>query len=84
MYKILVVDDEFRVCKMLEKFINKSGLDLQVIASVNNGKDAFEIISKESPDIVVTDIRMPIFDGIELVKRVRAAGNNCDFIFISG
>lgn len=66
MYRVLVVDDEPLVQvglkSMLQGFEN-----VEVIGSASNGKDAFDIIGTESPDIVIADIKMPVMTGLELL-----------------
>mgnify|MGYP000314410305 CR=1 FL=1 len=56
--------------------LGKLGLD--VIGDASNGKEALEIYEKEKPDIVMTDIKMPVMDGLELIEkygnRIRAPG----------
>lgn len=67
MYRVLVVDDEPLVQvglkSMLQGFEN-----VEVIGSASNGKDAFDIIGTESPDIVIADIKMPVMTGLDLLQ----------------
>ena len=71
MYKVLVVDDEpiglNHVCMILKKKCPQ----FMVIGSAENGKQALDIIKQEKPDIVITDIKMPIMDGITLVSEIK-------------
>ncbi len=66
MYRILIVDDEPLVQvglkSMLQGFEN-----VEIIGSASNGKDAFDIIGAQSPDIVIADIKMPVMTGLELL-----------------
>lgn len=66
--KILVVDDEATICDLVRIRLEKNGY--QVITAFS-GKEALEIVSKESPDLVVLDIMMPEMDGYEVMKRMR-------------
>lgn len=68
MYKILVVDDEKDVCYVLKKFLTLKGYSATV---VQNGKEAIEEVMKKKPDIVLLDIRMPVMDGIEVLKKIK-------------
>jgi two-component system response regulator YesN len=61
-----------------------SSLGLEVLGYVNDGLSAFNIIKEKNPDIVITDIRMPEFGGLELIKNAREIGSNAHFIIISG
>lgn len=82
--KVVIADDEIRICKLIEKLIDWDGLGIKIIGQVSNGIDAFNIIISEKPDIVITDIRMPGLDGLELIKKVREADIKTSFIIISG
>ncbi len=68
MYKVLVVDDEPLVQVGLRSMLQ--GMDnIDVIGAASNGKDAYDIISKEYPDIVIADIKMPVMTGLELLEK---------------
>lgn len=84
MFKVIIADDEIHVVQLIRKLIDWDALGMTVIAEANNGIDALQLIETYRPDIVITDIRMPGYDGIELVKRVGAAGFITSFIIISG
>ncbi len=59
MYSILLVDDESQVRKTIISRVDWHGCGFEVIAEAENGLEALEIISEKSPDVVITDIRMP-------------------------
>jgi two-component system response regulator YesN len=80
--KILIVDDEALARELLEDSLKK--LNLNDIYFAKNGFEAFDIIQKIEPEIVLADIRMPGMDGIELLSKVRKAYAEITFIFISG
>jgi len=68
MYKVLVVDDEPLVQVGLRSMLQ--GMDnIDVIGAASNGKDAYDIISREYPDIVIADIKMPVMTGLELLEK---------------
>ena len=67
-HSILVVDDEPAVCKVLVDFFNGLGYGARQAA---HGAEALARIGEEAPDIVVSDIRMPVMDGIELFRIIR-------------
>lgn len=69
-YKVVIADDEREIFGRLEKFINATS-DFEIVGSVGNGYDAFHLIEKIQPDILITDIIMPFINGIELVKMVK-------------
>ena len=66
--KILVVDDEQSMTQFLGIVLRKEGYQ---VASTNNGKDALEKVRGESFDAVITDIRMPGMDGIQLLEGIK-------------
>lgn len=84
MYKVLIADDEPKVIQLINALIDWNKLGLELVATVRDGITALEQIKKLEPDIVITDIRMPGHDGIELIKQTRALGLDVDFIIISG
>ena len=69
--KILIVEDEVLVRCGLRSMVNWEKLGLDVIGDASNGKEALEIYEKEKPDIVMTDIKMPVMDGLELIEKIR-------------
>ncbi|QCX33185.1 response regulator [Caloramator sp. E03] len=82
--KAIIADDEIWVCKLIEKLIDWDKLGIKIVAEVDNGIDAYNAILNEKPYIVITDIRMPGIDGLELIKKVRESGIETNFIIISG
>lgn len=69
MYKILIVEDEMIIRKGLIYSTDFSLVDGMVIAEANNGKEGIELIKKYNPDIVITDINMPIVNGLEMIEK---------------
>lgn len=84
MYRVLIVDDEIIELEGLEKLIPWNELGIEVMGKATNGKQAYEMIEKDQPDIVLTDIQMPIMNGIELLKNTREYFPDIEFIIISG
>ena len=67
--RILVVDDEPQITRVLRTSLTSQGYDIRV---ANNGETALEILKDWTPDLVITDLAMPVMDGVELCRRVRA------------
>jgi len=84
MYKVLIADDERKICQLLQYLVNWKTLNMEIIGIVHNGSDALEIVKKEKPDIIITDIRMPECGGLDLIQQVKAAHEDIDFVIISG
>ncbi len=70
MYNIMIVDDEPVIKQGLLYFVNWEALDCQVVCDAQNGIEAKEKLSSHSVDIVLTDIKMPGMDGLELSKYI--------------
>lgn len=85
MYKVLIVDDEIFVRKGLISLIDWSALQYEICGEAENGQQAIELIEELKPDLVIVDIRMPVLDGLGLIKHVKEAGQTGPlFIIISG
>ena len=84
MYKIIVVDDETWICKLIRKILNWEDLGFQIVADAGDGASALSLIKEHRPDLVITDIRMPSLDGIGLIKAVRELSIETEFIIVSG
>ena len=81
MTKLLLIDDERPVLEMLEISLSCEGYD---VLTAENGEEGLRIFEEESPKIVITDIRMPGIDGIEVLKRIRAQDDKAQVIVVTG
>ncbi|MFT3849077.1 MAG: response regulator [Propionivibrio sp.] len=84
MCRVLIADDEPKVLLLIKSLIEWEALGLELVATANDGMSALAAIAELRPDIVITDIRMPGYDGIELIGRAKAMNPATDFIIISG
>ncbi len=84
MYKVLLVEDEVLVREAITENIAWNEIELQLLAACKNGKEAIEIIGKEVPDIVITDICMPYVDGMQLSKYIYENYPETKIIIFSG
>ena len=66
--KILIADDEPSILEIMTRKISSAGFD---VVSAHNGKEAWEKIVKEHPDVIVTDLIMPEMDGFALLNQLR-------------
>ncbi len=71
MYKLLIVDDEPLVQVGIKSMLPWNSLNIEIIGIASNGQTALSIIESNMPDIIITDIKMPIMSGLELVKICR-------------
>lgn len=84
MYKVVVAEDEYFLLRGISRKISELCKGFTVIGEAPNGSAALELIEKSLPDIVVTDIRMPIMDGLDLIRNVTRYYPNMKIIIISG
>ncbi len=76
-YQILIVDDEPDYLEATFELISNEYAQSKVLTAVN-GKVAFEIASKKIPDLIITDWEMPLLDGLELIKQLKAQPSTAD------
>lgn len=69
MLKLLIADDERIIRETIFNIIDWKKHDIEVIGLCKNGIEAYDMILDESPDIVLTDIRMPGMGGLELIRK---------------
>ncbi|WP_026342102.1 response regulator transcription factor [Paenibacillus fonticola] len=82
--KLVLVDDEKGIADGLKKIISRYIPDCEIVGTAYNGLEGFTLIQNRQPDIVITDIRMPQADGLEMIKMLKDAGNSAKFILLSG
>ena len=79
--KILIVDDEEIIVRLLSMSLRSDGYET---LSAYNGEQGLEVFKSESPDIVVTDIKMPGMDGLELLKKIKQIDAEKEVIIVTG
>ena len=83
MYKVIVIDDEMLVRRGIVMETDWQALNCVVVAEAGNGIEGLEAVRKYHPDLLICDIRMPKMDGIEMLKELRAEGNDVSVIFLT-
>lgn len=83
MWKVMIADDETYMLEALEKLIGWESMDCSLIFKAQNGKQLIERMKLEVPDIVITDIKMPLVSGIEVAKYVYENKLNTKVIILS-
>ena len=83
MYTVLIAEDELLVRMGIASSVPWAQMGMRVVAETADGAAAWEAFEKYHPDIVITDIRMPKVDGIELLRRIRAEDGNCAVIIVT-
>lgn len=84
MIKVIVADDEERICQLINALVDWETLGMEVVGIAHNGLEAIEMTEKLCPDILVTDIRMPGCSGLELIERTKKRINDLEIVIISG
>lgn len=80
MLRLLVVDDEADICGFVKGFFSERGFD---VYSASNGAEALETMIKVHPDIVLLDVKMPVMDGMETLRRIREGSDPVRIIMIT-
>lgn len=83
-YHVIVAEDEELLLQNLIKKIKLSDTNFEVSGAAQTGEQAYALVEKYNPDLVISDIRMPVMDGITLLKKVKEYFPNTDFILASG
>ena len=83
-YKVLLVDDEEEVRNAIEQRINWEELGFEVIGKAQNGVKAMEIAEKLQPDVVITDIKMPYMNGLELARNLKEENPGVRILILTG
>ncbi|MGN1141576.1 MAG: response regulator [Oliverpabstia sp.] len=84
MYRLLIVDDEEIEREGMTNFISWAEYDIELAGTAWNGVEGYQKIQTEKPDIVITDIKMPVMNGIELIHKTRENFPEIIFIVLSG
>ncbi|MNO36294.1 putative response regulatory protein [compost metagenome] len=83
MWKVLLVEDEVFVRESVREIIAWEELGFTVSGEAGNGAEALDMIRRDVPDLVITDIIMPEMDGVELLKRTREEGYASRFVMLT-
>ena len=84
MYKVMLVDDEKLILQGVLNIVDWDKLGLKITHMAQNGKEALEKYDEEPVDIIITDINMPVINGLELIKRIKEKNKKVKFIVLSG
>ncbi|UVI29727.1 response regulator transcription factor [Paenibacillus spongiae] len=84
MFTIITVDDEKMIKRSLRVMIEAANPDFQIAGEAKNGQEALELIHADPPHLLITDICMPVMDGLELIAEVKRAYSDMEIIVISG
>ena len=84
MLRVVLADDEIKVILLMQKLIDWQSLGYEVVGIANDGYRALELVKEKQPHLLITDIRMPGCDGIDLIRRAKELQPKLHSIVISG
>ncbi|MCR4694974.1 MAG: response regulator [Pseudobutyrivibrio sp.] len=84
MVNVVIADDEIKICQLIQALGKWDELGMKVVGTAANGLEALRLLKEYSVDVLITDIRMPGCDGIQLIDRVRKISPETKIIIISG
>ncbi|WMJ84702.1 response regulator transcription factor [Oscillospiraceae bacterium LTW-04] len=84
MLQVVIADDEVRVCRLVQMLVDWDTLDMELAGIASNGLEALALVEQTKPDVLITDIRMPGCDGLELIERARQISPELEIVIISG
>jgi DNA-binding NarL/FixJ family response regulator len=80
--KVLLVDDHLVVLRGLRFFLNTQP-DIEIVGETNNGKEALEKIGELNPDVILMDLMMPVMDGVEATRQIKAMAPDVKVIVLT-
>lgn len=84
MWKILIIDDDFQVLEGMKKAIPWESIDAELVGEASDGSEGLEMVRQTQPDIVITDIYMPVMNGLEMIEKLRETNFPGELIILSG
>lgn len=81
--RIVIVEDEIKIRTGMAKLISRH-TEHTIVGEAKNGQEGLEIILKVKPELVISDIRMPVMDGLEMLEKLKEADFQCHFVILSG
>ncbi|MCR6111849.1 response regulator transcription factor [Bacillus sp. A301a_S52] len=84
MWKVVIVDDDDKVLRGMRNIIPWEELSCEWVGEARNGEEGHRVIMDLEPDLVITDIYMPVMNGLEMIEQVRASGLETRVIILSG
>ncbi|MEO7125786.1 MAG: response regulator [Nakamurella sp.] len=81
--RILVADDSMVMRRIVIRTMRQAGYDVSDIVEASDGRQAYETVMSDEPDLVLSDWNMPEMTGIESLRAIRAAGSNVLFGFVT-
>lgn len=83
MYKLMIVDDEMLMRIGIRSSLLWEEHGFRIVGEAGNGKEALEIALESTPDLIITDIKMPLMDGLELIREISKRLPDCRYVILS-
>ncbi|HIW32788.1 MAG TPA: response regulator [Candidatus Paenibacillus intestinavium] len=84
MIRAIIIDDDMNTLEGLSRAVPWDQFDVEICGLAVNGAEGLQLIEQIKPQLILTDIFMPVMDGIEMLKCIRAAKNDAEVIILSG
>ena len=84
MYKVIIADDEVKICQLIQILVDWESKGLEIAGVAHDGREALQLVEETGADIIITDIRMPELNGLDLVEAIKGAQPQISCIIISG
>jgi two-component system, chemotaxis family, chemotaxis protein CheY len=73
--RALIVDDSSVMRKIVERSLRQAGIDLAQVLEAGNGAEALQVLASNKVDLILSDINMPVMDGLEFVRNIASVPN---------
>ncbi len=84
MFRVIIADDEKKVCQLIRMLVDWDKFGMEVVATAGDGMEVLEKIKEYKPHLIISDIRMPGLNGLEMIEKARELDKELEFIIISG
>jgi two-component system response regulator YesN len=84
MYKAVIADDEEKLCKLIQLLVNWEDKGIEIAGIAHDGIEALELVKKHKPDMILTDVRMPGLNGLDLIQKIKEETPDISCVIISG
>ncbi|ASA23926.1 response regulator transcription factor [Paenibacillus donghaensis] len=84
MWRIAIIDDDRQLLQGMKRAIPWKEIDAEWCGEAMNGEEGLHMIERVRPDVIITDIYMPIMNGLDMIERLRGEGYGCKIIILSG